>query len=83
MKFTILILFPFIISCAQLMHGQEQPVVMKDAKNSVWYTTCSGAVETWYNCNKKAEEKCKKGYYSLEKTENGNGGFRTMTFKCN
>ncbi len=82
MRKFILAMMCLFAGCAQLMHGQEQPVVMKDAKNNIWYTTCSGAVETWHNCNLKAERKCEKGYYSLEKTENANGGMRTMTFKC-
>lgn len=69
--------------CAQLMNGQEQSVVPKNAKEGTYYTTCSGAVETWGNCYKKASRTCEKGYAILEKTENGNGGFRTMTFKCN
>ena len=83
MKIVILVMISCITGCAQLMHGQEQPVIVKDAKNNIWYTTCSGAVETWHTCNQKAERTCAKGFYSLEKTENANGGFRTMTFKCN
>jgi protein involved in sex pheromone biosynthesis len=83
MKFTLLVLVFVLNGCAQLMHGQEQPVIKKDAKNNIWYTTCSGAVENWYNCNLKAQRTCEKGFYSLEKTENANGGLRTMTFKCN
>ena len=79
----LLVLALLLSGCAQLMHGQEQPVVMKDSKKNLWYTTCSGAVENWQSCNLKAERTCEKGYYPLEKTENPNGGIRTMTFKCN
>ncbi len=73
----------FLAGCAQLMSGQEQPVVMKNAKENIYYTTCSGAVENWGSCYNKASRSCSKGYTIFEKTENANGGFRTMTFKCN
>ena len=63
------------------MNGQEQPVITK--KDGTLYTTCSGAVENWGSCNSKALRRCGKNYQLLEKTENANGGFRTMTFKCN
>ena len=69
--------------CAQLMHGQLQPVTVKDAKNKIMFTTCSGAAEDWYSCNQKAERTCEKGYYVLEKFENAIGGRRELTFKCN
>ena len=72
-----------LTGCAQLMKGQEQPVITKNAKDSVYYTTCTGAVENWGSCYNKAARTCEKGYAILEKTENANGGFRTMTFKCN
>ena len=80
MKSTALVLALFVAGCAQLMNGQEQPVITK--KDNSYYTTCSGAVETWSSCYNKASRTCEKGYAILEKTENANGGFRTMTFKC-
>jgi len=76
-----LVVLPLLAGCAQLMSGQEQPVISK--KDGMFYTTCSGAVETWASCYNKAAKTCEKGYTTLEKTENANGGFRTMTFKCN
>ena len=81
MKYAVLILVGLIAGCAQLMSGQEQPVVPK--KDGIFYTTCSGAVETWASCYNKASRTCAKGYTTLDKTDNANGGFRTMTFKCN
>ena len=80
MKYIGLFLSLILASCAQLMNGQEQPVITK--KDNSYYTTCSGAVETWNSCYNKASRTCEKGYTTLEKTENANGGFRTMTFKC-
>ncbi len=71
-----------LTGCAQLMKGQEQPVVMQNAKENIYYTTCSGAVESWGNCYEKASRTCSGGYKILEKTDNANGGFRTMTFRC-
>lgn len=77
----IAVIVTLFVGCAQLMNGQEQPVITK--KDGTYYTTCSGAVETWGSCYSKASKTCTKGYAILEKTENANGGFRTMTFKCN
>jgi len=81
MKRLISLTILSFIGCAQLMNGQEQPVITK--KDGTFYTTCSGAVENWNSCYSKASRTCAKGYSILEKTENGNGGFRTLTFKCN
>ncbi len=83
MKYILLISVVFLVGCAQLMNGQIQPVKLKDAKSKVWFTTCSGAAEDWYSCNKKALDTCKSGYYPLNKFENANGGIRELTFKCN
>ena len=75
--------FVFLLSgCAQLMNGQEQPVITKNTKEKLFYTTCSGAVEFWGSCYKKASRTCVNGYLITEKTENANGGFRSMTFQC-
>lgn len=80
MKTIVLVLTLLLTACAQLMNGQEQPVISK--KDGVYYTTCSGAVENWGSCYNKASRTCPKGYSIWEKTDNANGGFRTMTFKC-
>lgn len=81
MKYIVLIMIGLVTGCVQLMGGQEQPVIKK--KDGEFYTTCSGAVENWGTCYNKASRSCANGYSILEKTENANGGFRTMTFKCN
>ncbi len=83
MKYILILSVIFVIGCAQLMNGQIQPVTLKDAKNKVWFTTCSGASEDWYSCNQKAIKTCQNGYYALDKYENANGGIRELTFKCN
>ena len=83
MKLLLIAFAICLVGCAQLMKGQEQPVVVKNAKDNIYYTTCSGAVEYWGSCYNKAARTCNKNYAILEKTENANGGFRTMTFKCN
>lgn len=82
-QFILLVSLLILVGCSQLMRGQEQPVVTKNAKESVYFTTCSGAVENWGTCSAKALRTCVKGYSIVEKTENANGGFRTLTFKCN
>ena len=83
MRLFYLISFISLLSgCAQLINGQEQPVINKNSKDGVFYTTCSGAVEHWASCYNKASRTCGKGYVITEKTENANGGFRTMTFEC-
>jgi hypothetical protein len=71
-----------LLGCAQLMKGQEQPVNLINVKNKIFYTTCSGAVETWRNCYDKASRTCPNGYKISDKTENANGGYRTITFSC-
>lgn len=67
--------------CAQLMNGQQQPVRL--VKANVYQTTCSGAVETWNNCDQKAAKTCDGSYNILEKNENIIGGKREVTFQCN
>jgi len=83
MKCIGLVLVCLLVGCAQLVKGQEQPVISKNAKEGIYFTSCTGAVENWGNCNDKAFRTCATGYKILEKAENANGGFRTMTFKCN
>jgi hypothetical protein len=82
MKYCLFILVGLVAGCAQLQHGQIQPVVLKSAKESIYFTTCSGAVEDWASCYAKARNTCSDGYKITEQNENGNGGFRDITFKC-
>ena len=81
MKYVGLILLGLIAGCAQLMSGQEQPVITK--KDGMFYTTCSGAVENFGTCNKKALATCSKGYSVVDKFQDANGANRSLTFKCN
>lgn len=78
---TLLIALALMISgCAQLMHGQSQPVVIKG--DNLMATTCSGSVEDWGSCNKKALKACPNGYNVVEKVESPIGGRRDLTFQC-
>lgn len=79
-KLILTILF-VLTGCAQLMHGQLQPVKLK--KDNVYMTTCSGAVESWGSCHDKAGQTCSHGYEVLERLESAVAGRREMTFKCN
>ena len=70
----------FLLSgCAQLMHGQEQPVV---ARNGLYFTTCAGAVEGWSDCYQKAQRTCPAGYIKLSTADNNRGTQRELTFQC-
>ena len=69
-------------ACTQLQHGQEQPVVQKNAKEAIYYTTCAGAVEDWPSCYDKASRTCNKNYVILSKEDNNRGTKRDLTFQC-
>lgn len=70
-----------LAGCAQLKQGQMQPVIPE--ANGVYFTTCSGTVEDWGSCNRKARNICKNGYESLDKHESAVGGRRELRFACN
>lgn len=72
-----------LTGCSQLTNGQIQPVVTKNLKERIYYTTCSGAVENFASCNNKAMATCSNGYAIIEKFQDSNGAFRSLTFKCN
>jgi hypothetical protein len=75
--------FAFILSgCAQLEHGQLQPVVYKNVKDNIMFTTCTGAVEVWADCYDKAAKTCAKGYQVIRADESAQGGKRELTFQC-
>ena len=82
MKKSLYPLALMLVSCAQLMNGELQPVRPVNANKQTYFTTCSGAVEDWNSCYKKAQKTCVNGYTILSKNENANGGFRDMTFQC-
>lgn len=69
-------------ACAQLMKGEMQPVKMLDAKQQIYFTTCSGSVEEWGSCYNKARKTCNNGYEVTEKVESAIGGKRELTFRC-
>jgi hypothetical protein len=81
-------LFPLIFSivaCSTLSNpnGALQPVVRKSTKEKIFYTTCSGSVEDWGSCYRKAKETCDKGYEVISRHEEVVGGKRELTFGCN
>lgn len=82
MKYLLIVIGFILNACAQLQHGETQPVVMKSMKDRIYYTSCSGAVEVWGNCYDKARSTCDKGYEVLLKKEEANGGRREITFQC-
>ena len=82
MKILILLIICLLEGCAQLQHGQIQPVIVKDFKNGIMYTTCSGAVEVWAGCYTKAGSSCSNGYKIIEQNENAEGGKRELIFQC-
>jgi hypothetical protein len=82
MKKLVCLAFLALIGCAQLQHGQEQPIVIKSVKNGVYYTSCSGAVETWASCYDKARITCEKSYQVIKTNESAQGGIRELTFQC-
>ena len=82
MKLIMTALVLVLSGCAQLMNGQAQPVLVKDANQHIMFTTCNGAAEGWDTCATKATKTCTNGYTVIEKTENAQGGFRSMTFQC-
>ncbi len=83
MRWMFLFCLFFISGCAQLLKAQEQPVIEKDYKQKIYFTTCSGTVEDWGTCSLKANRTCSSSYISLKKFESPVGGRRELTFQCN
>lgn len=79
MKLFLMMTVALLTGCAQLMHGQQQPVVARG--QGTYFTTCGGTVEEWGSCFSKAKSTCANGYEILEKVE-GSMGKREMTFMC-
>ena len=84
MKKTILVALLSLVGCAQLQHGQEQPVISKlsKEKGEYYFTTCAGAVEGWSDCYQKAQRTCPTGYIKLSTADNSRGTQRDLTFQC-
>ena len=73
----------FVLSgCDNFIHGRQGPVVVKDVKQQIMYTTCNGAAEDWGTCNSKAMKVCPNNYIVLEKNDDTKRIFRNMTFQC-
>jgi len=82
MKYLLSVLF-LLSGCAQLMKGELQPVIVKDAGKNIMFTTCGGVVEDWASCNRKAMQSCPSGYSVLKKVDDSKGINRELTFQCN
>ena len=84
MKKIIVIVLLTLTGCAQLQHGQIQPVVSKMSrdKGEYYFTSCSGAVEDWNSCYQKARTTCSGGYATLSTIDNNRGTQRELTFQC-
>ena len=82
MNKLLLVVLVLLSGCSQLQHGQEQPVVTKNAKEAIYYTTCAGAVEDWPSCYDKASRTCNKNYVVLSREDNNRGTKRELTFQC-
>lgn len=81
MKLALVLLSFLLAGCAQLKQGQAQPVIPE--AEGAYFTTCSGSVEDWGSCHRKAKNICKNGYEILEKNESPVGGRRDLRFTCN
>ena len=81
-KLLLVTVVALLSACQNLMHGAIQPVVLKDAKRSIYFTTCGGAVENWNTCYDKASDTCNKNYTILSKGDNSRGTQRDITFQC-
>ena len=82
MKKLLLVILLLLGGCAQLQHGQMQPVNLIDSKNNIYFTTCGGAVEDWASCYDKASKTCAGSYSEVKKGDNSRGTERHLTFQC-
>ena len=82
MKKIILLSFFSLTACAQLMHGDVQPVIVKNLKEKVYFTTCSGVVETLGTCHDKAKVTCQGKFNVIDLYETPTGARRELTFQC-
>ncbi len=80
-KITLLALLS-LSACAQLMHGAVQPVTVKNLQEKIYFTTCSGVVETSGTCQDKARDTCQGGFKVIERYETPTGARRELTFQC-
>ena len=85
MKSLTILIAVFLAACSSLMNGANtaQPVLVKDSKQQIMFTSCTGAVEDWGSCSRKANKACSNGYEVLNRDEDIVGAKREITFKCN
>ena len=82
MKLLMISLIFVLSGCDYLMHGRQGPVVVKNASQQIFYTTCNAAAEDWGTCHTKAMKVCPNNYIVLEKNDDPHRIFRNMTFQC-
>jgi hypothetical protein len=84
MKKIVIFALLALVGCAQLEHGQEQPVISKFSKEKgeYYFTTCAGAVESWSDCHAKAHRTCQSEYLVLSSEDDHMGTKRDLTFQC-
>jgi len=80
MKKVLAIALIILSGCAQLEHGQIQPV--KLVGNNKYFTTCAGAVEDWPSCYDKASATCSGNYDVITREDNNRGTKRELIFQC-
>ena len=81
-KYITLVLIVLNTACTALMHGQEQPVQLINAKEYIYMTSCSGVAETIGTCYEKAKRTCKNGYKVLNEKLDSSGVHREIRFQC-
>ena len=82
-KINLFLVALVVTGCQQLQHGQMQPVKLINAKEGIYFTTCTGIVEDSLVCNQKALATCKGDYTTLKRFETlSNGAYRELTFQC-
>lgn len=80
MRVLMMGMMVLLVGCAQLMKGEQQPVVQRG--QGLYFTTCSGTVEEWGSCYRKAKQTCSNGYEITNKVEGSVGGKRELEFMC-
>ena len=81
MKLLFLMSIITLVGCAQLMHGQDQPV-KQIGKDNQYFTTCSGLAETFGTCFDKAKKTCNGSYDITKQSQDSSGVHRELTFQC-
>lgn len=84
MKLLAIVMMFFLTSCAQLANpgGAAQTVKIKDAKQNMMWTSCSGVVDDWSDCDHRARKTCPGGYETVDRVENVASTGRELTFRC-